>query len=792
MELPPACLPATASKGPATPSPSTSLSRYSDCALIEIIHLHNCLRGALRALCADVRRLFPLIPVGDGAIPSSVSDVEGKISARFKVIWSVFRAHSSAEDEFIWPALRSKLGRGDSMGSECDYSKAESPPGSPQSLPSNNSSDSLAALAALEEAEYIEDHADEERMFSDFDKLLDDLKNALRRGEDIRPMVSGLGSKAEALSEHLMVHLAKEEEQCMPLVQEHLSPKEITDLVGNIMGKRSSDVVGQIITMAIQNLPVEERKSMVRYMMEAMVGTYFEKWLVMCGFENQLLKADKTAAEQVTPTVPVKPSGSKRPRPVSSAAVPDAPLSAKVARTAPSQLYCTATSSSSMDCLPEQPHTPQQDQHDQQSSASVNPVDDHSFLCGMTDPCLCGASPCPRPRLSGDSPVSGEMLQKLIRAVVQDTTLDMVRKNALIQSLRERVWKSNNLLRERLSQGRRTGSKSSKGTKKNGGTDMSTLPNVLTGSRRKTPPSFYYKRDEAGEIQLVWSSECGFPPADKCVPLFSASELAPTYHDGAAGGVLGCPHYARGCKLRHPSSGRLYTCRLCCEQERDLPTKDRDAPLDRYKVTEVMCMVCGALQPAGSSCANAQCERSIKPFAKYSCRICNLHDDSSKKSIYHCPFCNVCRAGKGLGIDFRHCMRCNACVSLNKDTHVCIPQTLQGHCSICHETMFESTRPLKGLKCGHVMHLSCFKLYVSGHAYTCPLCKKSVEDMRDRFDMLDQAIRMQPMPAPYANMKSTVYCQDCGETALTTYHFIGCKCSKCGSYNTRETERVSS
>eukprot|EP00588_Corethron_pennatum_P017061 CAMPEP_0194305476 /NCGR_PEP_ID=MMETSP0171-20130528/2905_1 /TAXON_ID=218684 /ORGANISM="Corethron pennatum, Strain L29A3" /LENGTH=766 /DNA_ID=CAMNT_0039057017 /DNA_START=227 /DNA_END=2529 /DNA_ORIENTATION=- len=590
MELPPACLPATASKGPATPSPSTSLSRYSDCALIEIIHLHNCLRGALRALCADVRRLFPLIPVGDGAIPSSVSDVEGKISARFKVIWSVFRAHSSAEDEFIWPALRSKLGRGDSMGSECDYSKAESPPGSPQSLPSNNSSDSLAALAALEEAEYIEDHADEERMFSDFDKLLDDLKNALRRGEDIRPMVSGLGSKAEALSEHLMVHLAKEEEQCMPLVQEHLSPKEITDLVGNIMGKRSSDVVGQIITMAIQNLPVEERKSMVRYMMEAMVGTYFEKWLVMCGFENQLLKADKTAAEQVTPTVPVKPSGSKRPRPGSSAAVPDAPLSAKVARTAPSQLYCTATSSSSMDCLPEQPHTPQQDQHDQQSSASVNPVDDHSFLCGMTDPCLCGASPCPRPRLSGDSPVSGEMLQKLIRAVVQDTTLDMVRKNALIQSLRERVWKSNNLLRERLSQGRRTGLKSSKGTKKNGGTDMSTLPNVLTGSRRKTPPSFYYKRDEAGEIQLVWSSECGFPPADKCVPLFSASELAPTYHDGAAGGVLGCPHYARGCKLRHPSSGRLYTCRLCCEQ-------DRDAPLDRYKVTEVMCMVCGALQP---------------------------------------------------------------------------------------------------------------------------------------------------------------------------------------------------
>lgn len=32
------------------------------------------------------------------------------------------------------------------------------------------------------------------------------------------------------------------------------------------------------------------------------------------------------------------------------------------------------------------------------------------------------------------------------------------------------------------------------------------------------------------------------------VPRFSATELAPTHHDGATGAVLGCPHYARACK----------------------------------------------------------------------------------------------------------------------------------------------------------------------------------------------------------------------------------------------------
>jgi hypothetical protein len=264
---------------------------------------------------------------------------------------------------------------------------------------------------------------------------------------------------------------------------------------------------------------------------------------------------------------------------------------------------------------------------------------------------------------------------------------------------------------------------------------------------------------------------------DGSLPLFSASELAPTYHDGGIHQCLGCPHYARSCaydmitlvtiknqrshvlspsssfpfpthysfvhffdagKLRHPTSGRLYTCRLCCEQTREMATNDKDSPLDRYEVslldnmakplklvntvvsyssssfvysqvTEVLCMICGALQPASDKCVNPGCHSGGKPFARYSCNICNFYDDSSSKSIYHCPFCNVCRSGQGLGIDYYHCMRCNACVSI-KDDHHCIPQRLQGNCPICHETMFESTEPLRGLKCGHVMHLSCFTM----------------------------------------------------------------------------------
>ena len=153
-------------------------------------------------------------------------------------------------------------------------------------------------------------------------------------------------------------------------------------------------------------------------------------------------------------------------------------------------------------------------------------------------------------------------------------------------------------------------------------------------------------------------------------------------------------------KLRHPKSGKLYTCRLCCEQSREMATQDKDSPLDRYEVKEILCMRCNALQPASDKCINPDCESRGKPFSRYTCKICNFYDDTPNKEIYHCPFCNVCRSGQGLGIDYRHCMRCNACVSL-KDEHHCIPQRLQGNCPICHESMFESTEPLRGMKCGH-------------------------------------------------------------------------------------------
>lgn len=691
---------------------------FGDCALVEIIHLHDCLRGALKALESDVSQLIQSI---QGGSRQDSNDLERRVAGRFKVIWSVFRAHSAAEDEFIWPALKTKTGR---------YL------GSPKYNPAQESGDDRVSIdigtqpSVIEQEEYEEDHADEERMFKSMDELLVKLREGLLNPSpkselsSIYDTAQGIQKMTSSLMQHLMVHLEKEETQCMPLVVKHLNKEEINDLVGQIMGKRSSETIANIMSMAIENLEETEHEEMVRYMKQAMVGTFFEKWLAMSGW--------------MTDTAP--PDDNKK----------------HAASESPKHVIEDTTEE-----LDDEPATKKTKTHGE-------------------------AVPTPPPSRPSDAITSQAELERLIRAIASNPALSPVQKNTTIQGLRDSVWKSN--MRHQMPFAPQISASQFAAASSAGANALSTAR-----GKRETPPSTYYKKDKTGKIELIWSREIAqnskYPTSVPYVPLFTALELAPTYHDGANGAVLGCPHYARACKLRHPKSGRLYTCRLCCDQEREHPLRDQDSPLDRYAVTEVFCMRCSTLQPANDRCINPRCESHGAPFARYNCKLCNLYDDGPKRHIFHCPFCNTCKIGKGLGIDFRHCMRCNACVSLADDVHHCIPQRLQASCPICHETMFESTEPLKGLKCGHVMHLSCFGMYMRGGAYTCPLCKKSVEDMKEYFSLLDAAVRMQPMPAAYQATVSNIYCQDCNQTSQVPYHFVGFKCP-CGSYNTRELGRV--
>jgi iron-sulfur cluster repair protein YtfE (RIC family) len=373
---------------------------FGDCALIEIIHLHDCLRGALNALEKDVTELSQILLEGEKK-QTVLNALERRVASRFKVIWSVFKAHSSAEDEFIWPALQSKT-KGLVKGSQ-SYRQDE-----PAQAQSN--------AEVVEQVQYEEDHADEERMFSMMDDLLTRFRHSLLRqtlglsaaapgagknetmedGESVDYIMKEVQALTKKLSHHLMAHLEKEEQQCMPLVVKHLSKSEIHDLVGKIMGQRSSDMIAQIMTMAVQNLNEADREEMVTYMKQAMAGTFFDRWLSMSGWMDDRKETTKLSGDD----------GSTRKRGSLAAEKSDDHKRAKAEESTNSDVVTSAAEvqSKAMALLPQ----------------AINPA------AGVT---------------------SQAELEKLIRVIATNPNLTPQQINTTIQGLRDSVWKSNQRLK---------------------------------------------------------------------------------------------------------------------------------------------------------------------------------------------------------------------------------------------------------------------------------------------------------------------------------------------------------
>ncbi|XP_021896127.1 LOW QUALITY PROTEIN: zinc finger protein BRUTUS-like [Carica papaya] len=237
--------------------------------------------------------------------------------------------------------------------------------------------------------------------------------------------------------------------------------------------------------------------------------------------------------------------------------------------------------------------------------------------------------------------------------------------------------------------------------------------------------------------------------------------------------VFGCEHYKRNCKLRAACCGKLYTCRFCHD-------KVSDHSMDRKATAEMMCMQCLKIQPVGPVCTTPSCNGLS--MAKYYCSICKFFDD--ERIVYHCPFCNLCRLGKGLGVDFFHCMKCNCCLAMKLVDHKCREKGLETNCPICCDFLFTSSASVRALPCGHFMHSACFQAYTCSH-YICPICSKSLGDMAVYFGMLDALLASEDLPEEYRDRCQDILCNDCDKKGTARFHWLYHKCGFCGSYNTR-------
>ncbi|KAJ4806511.1 zinc finger protein-like protein [Rhynchospora pubera] len=247
---------------------------------------------------------------------------------------------------------------------------------------------------------------------------------------------------------------------------------------------------------------------------------------------------------------------------------------------------------------------------------------------------------------------------------------------------------------------------------------------------------------------------------------------SPSFQD-AEKQIFGCEHYKRNCKLLAACCNKLFTCRFCHD-------KVSDHTMDRKATAEMMCMQCLIVQPVGPTCKTPSCNELS--MAKYFCSICKFFDD--ERTVYHCPFCNLCRLGKGLGVDFFHCMTCNCCLGMKLKEHKCREKGLETNCPICCEFLFTSSAAVRALPCGHFMHSACFQAYTCSH-YTCPICSKSLGDMAVYFGMLDALLATEVLPEEYRDRCQDILCNDCSKKGTSRFHWLYHKCGSCGSYNTR-------
>lgn len=281
------------------------------------------------------------------------------------------------------------------------------------------------------------------------------------------------------------------------------------------------------------------------------------------------------------------------------------------------------------------------------------------------------------------------------------------------------------------------------------------------------------RNDEDDELDDYYEED----DADKVV--LTEEDQQPSYFDKNRN-ILGCSHYQRNCKLECPTCQRWFPCRFCHDQE------VTDHKLQRSEVKHVLCMFCNTPQfPESGYCVN--CEQEL---ANYFCAKCVLYDNDSTKDIYHCDKCGICRLGLGLSKDYFHCDVCNICLSIDlKEHHKCVTNTTHCNCPICNEYLFTSVSKVVFMKCGHLIHQTCYDEMIK-HSYKCPVCKKTVVNAEIQFRILDQEIRQLPLPAPYNMWRCIISCNDCKGKSNCAYHVMGLKCKYCQSYNTNQLKLI--
>ena len=284
-----------------------------------------------------------------------------------------------------------------------------------------------------------------------------------------------------------------------------------------------------------------------------------------------------------------------------------------------------------------------------------------------------------------------------------------------------------------------------------------------------------------------------------------------------------CEHTTKSCYKLYFSCCNIYDPCKSCHKYRNSCNKQK------IIITKITCSNCETEQEPSDTCS-----KCLIKFSHSYCGICNIW---YHKDITHCIDCNDCKPYKKE--ELHHCDKCKLCVLKNTGIHRCVNYK-DNFCVVCNCTVFKSNKIVKTLDCMHLIHKDCYDEMVLHEQFKCPHCKKSMWDMKSKWENIRTNIKFTPLPkdilpilsldivnSPYGRFKvitnkkidsntfwegefidwklnsskyakgvlnlnqlekpfiKDIYCNDCNLKSKTNYHFYGLECKPCGSFNTQ-------
>ena len=189
-----------------------------------------------------------------------------KFCGRFHLLWGLYKAHSNAEDDIVFPALESK---------ETLHNVSHS---------------------------YTLDHKQEEELFEGISTALSKLTNVRRdlNGKkncndsnwimphtsdinDTMRMNIELATKLQGMCRSIRVtldqHIFREESELLPLFHTYFSVEEQDKIVGRIIGTTGAEVLQSMLPWVTSALTQEEQNKMMDTLKQATRNTMFSDWL---------------------------------------------------------------------------------------------------------------------------------------------------------------------------------------------------------------------------------------------------------------------------------------------------------------------------------------------------------------------------------------------------------------------------------------------------------------------------------------------------------------------------------